>query len=215
MGDPLTLRPYGARAVLVELPDAATRRAVTGWLASIDHPTVAVIPAELTVLLDVSDLSIKEADAQQELRLVTRELARLDLAALPAADPTDSKLLTVDIRYDGPDLATVAQQLAMSTDALIQWHTTAPWTVEFLGFMPGFGYLTRDDHDQQVERRHSPRSAIPAGSVGFAGHYSAIYPRSSPGGWQLVGHTDQVMFDLACGGAATAPNDRVQFRPVR
>lgn len=215
MADPLTLRPYGARAVLVELPDAATRRAVTGWLESFDHPAVAVVPAELTVLLDVSDLSIRESDAQQKLRRVTRDLADLDLAALPAADASDSRVLTVDVRYDGPDLEAVAQQLALSTDALVGWHTGQPWTVEFLGFMPGFGYLTREDHDQEVERRHSPRSAIPSGSVGFAGHYCGVYPRSSPGGWQLVGHTDHVMFDLDGGGAAAAPNDRVRFRPIR
>ncbi|HWC21576.1 MAG TPA: carboxyltransferase domain-containing protein [Flexivirga sp.] len=215
MTDTLTLRPYGARAVLVELPDAMSRRALTRWLDSTDHAGVSVIPAELTVLLDVSDLTIDESDAQQRLRRVTRELADLDLSALPAAEASDTRLHTIDVRYDGPDLDTVAQQLAMSTDTLIRWHTDAPWTVEFLGFMPGFGYLTRDDHVQEVARRHSPRSAIPAGSVGFAGRYSAIYPGSSPGGWQLVGHTEQRMFDLDAGGAALAPNDRVQFRPVR
>lgn len=214
MGDALRLRPYGARAVLVEVPDAATRRALTRWLESFEHPDVTVVPAELTVLLDVSDLSIREQDAQVELRRITRELAGLELAALPAADATDSRLLTVRVRYDGPDLHTVAEALAVSTDALIQWHTHTPWTVEFLGFMPGFGYLTRDDHNRQVERRRSPRAVIPGGSVGFAGHYCGIYPRSSPGGWQLVGHTDQVMFNLDEGGAATAPNDRIQFQPV-
>lgn len=215
MSDALTLRPYGARALLVEAPDASTRRALTGWLESFDHPAVSVIPAELTVLLDVSDLSVAEADAQHELRRIARELSGLDLAALPAATTGDGTLHIIDVRYDGSDLETVAQQLAMSTDALIQWHTATPWTVEFLGFMPGFGYLTREDHDQEVERRHSPRSAIPTGSVGFAGRYCGIYPRSSPGGWQLVGHTDQVMFDVNGRGAATAPNDRIQFRPIR
>lgn len=214
MGDPLTLRSYGARAVLIELPDASARRALTRWLEYLEHPDVTVIPAELTVLLDVSDLSLTEAEAQHQLRHVTRALAELDLDALPTADASASRVLTVDVRYDGPDLETVAQQLAMSADALIQWHTSRPWTVEFLGFIPGFGYLTRGDHDQQVQRRHSPRAAIPAGSVGFAGRYCGIYPRSSPGGWQLVGHTDEVMFDLAGDGAATAPNDRIQFRQI-
>lgn len=215
MGDPLTLRPYGARAVLVEVPDTSARRALTRWLESVEHPGVTVIPAELTVLLDVPDLCLSEAEAQHRLRQVTRALAELDLDALPAADAGPGNVLTVDVRYAGPDLEAVARQLAMSVDALVQWHTSQPWTVEFLGFMPGFGYLTRDDHDQQVERHRSPRAAIPAGSVGFAGRYCGIYPRSSPGGWQLVGHTDEVMFDLAGDGAATAPNDRIQFRPVR
>lgn len=215
MGDHLTLRPYGARAVLVEAPDASTRRALTGWLESTAHRRVAVVPAELTVLLDVSDPSISESDAQHALRRITRELADLDLATLPDAADSDGTLHTIDVRYDGPDLETVAQQLAMSTDALIRWHTSRPWTVEFLGFMPGFGYLTRADHLLQVERRQSPRSSIPTGSVGFAGRYCGIYPRSSPGGWQLVGHADQVMFDVNGAGATTAPNDRIQFRAIR
>lgn len=215
MGDNLALRPYGARAVLVEAPDAATRRALTGWLETIAHPDVAAIPAELTVLLDVSDLTVSQSDAQHQLRRITRQLAELDLAALPTTVGDVGTLHTIDVRYDGPDLATVAQQFAMTTDALVQWHTSEPWTVEFLGFMPGFGYLTRGDNAKQVERRHSPRSTIPTGSVGFAGHYCGIYPRSSPGGWQLVGHTEHVMFDVNGVGATTAPNDRIQFRPVR
>lgn len=215
MTDQLTLRPYGARAVLLELPDAATRRALTGWLETIDHPAVTAIPAELTVLLDVSDVSISESDAQQALRRLTGKLAELDLVALPAADAADSKELTIDVRYDGPDLEAVAQQLALSTEALINWHTAEPWTVEFLGFMPGFGYLTRADHDQQVTRRESPRPAIPTGSVGFAGHYCGVYPRTSPGGWQLIGRTGHPMFDLDGGGAAAAPNDHIRFRAIR
>lgn len=212
---PLTLRPYGARALLVEVPDPSGRRALTAWLDSVEHPGIDVVPAECTVLLDVSDLSIDEPKAQQALRQLSRELRALDLAALPPATTSTGTLHTIDVRYDGPDLTAVAELLAMSTDALVRWHTGTAWTVEFLGFMPGFAYLTRADHDEKVERRASPRSAIPSGSVGFAGSYCGIYPRSSPGGWQLVGHTDHVMFDVHGAGATTAPNDRIAFRAVR
>lgn len=212
---PLTLRPYGARALLAEVPDAPTRRALTAWLESTEHSSVDIVPAESTVLLDVSDLSVDESTAQQALRRLSAQLRDLDLTTLPPATASSGSSHTIDVRYDGPDLATVAEQLAMSTDALIRWHASTPWTVEFLGFMPGFGYLTRADHNREVDRRHSPRSAIPTGSVGFAGSYCGVYPRSSPGGWQLVGHTEHVMFDVHGTGATAAPNDRITFQAVR
>ncbi|WP_446664847.1 5-oxoprolinase subunit B family protein [Flexivirga sp. B27] len=211
----LTLRPFGARAVLVELPDAATRRALTAWLDATDHRDVDVIPAESTVLLDVSDLSVAEQDARRALARLGSRLSDLDLSTLPEVATDTGAIHTIPVRYDGPDLLTVAEHLAMSRDALIQWHTDSPWTVEFLGFMPGFGYLTRADHNKPMDRRESPRASIPGGSVGFAGSYCGIYPGSSPGGWQLIGSTDQVMFDATSAGATLAANDHVRFQALR
>lgn len=209
-GGGLRVRAYGARAVLVELPDAATRRAVTHWLTEHSRPPVDVIPAETTVLLDVPDLRVGSDMAQLQLRNLVRRLRSVDAAEL-SAPPVAAALVTVAVTYDGPDLDTVARALGMSTDRFVQWHTETPWEVGFLGFMPGFGYLMRDDHQRSIDRLASPRPAIPAGSVGFAGHYSGIYPRSSPGGWQLVGRTDQTLFDAEHGAVLTA-GDRVQFR---
>jgi KipI family sensor histidine kinase inhibitor len=139
----------------------------------------------------------------------------LDLETLPPAASSATPPTVIDVVYDGADLTGVAQHLGRSVDALIDWHTRTPWNVEFLGFMPGFGYLTREDHTVPIERHRSPRRAIPAGSVGFAGGYCGIYPVSSPGGWQLVGHTDAVLFDATGDGALLAAGGIVGFRAVR
>jgi biotin-dependent carboxylase-like uncharacterized protein len=95
-------------------------------------------------------------------------------------------------------------------------HTGQIWTVAFGGFAPGFGYMVGENQVLEVPRRSSPRTAVPAGSVALAGNYSAVYPRKSPGGWQLIGRTAAHMWDLGREQPAlAAPGDRVQFRAVR
>jgi KipI family sensor histidine kinase inhibitor len=79
---------------------------------------------------------------------------------------------------------------------VVSAHTATPWRVGFGGFAPGFAYLVGGDPRLEVPRRAEPRPSVPAGAVGLAGRYSGIYPRSSPGGWQLIGHTDAVLFDV-------------------
>ncbi len=104
--------------------------------------------------------------------------------------------MVIDTVYDGEDLAEVAELTGLSIDAVIAAHTGQPWTVAFAGFAPGFGYLVGDNDGLNVPRRSSPRTAVPAGSVALAGNYSAVYPRRSPGGWQLIGRTAARMWDL-------------------
>ena len=114
--------------------------------------------------------------------------------------------------YDGPDLADVASHTGLSEDEIVAAHTGAPWTVAFGGFAPGFAYLVGGDERLAVPRRESPRTSVPAGSVGLAGEFSGVYPRSSPGGWQLIGHTDAVMFDVDRDPPALlAPGAQVRF----
>jgi len=215
MGDSLRLLPYGARAILMALPDAATRRTLTRWLGAQDLEGIDVVPAESTILLDLSDPSITDTDAHARLTRVAQGLRDLDLESLTAQPPSEVTPVTIEVRYDGPDLAATADSFGMSTEALVDWHTASPWIVEFLGFMPGFGYLTRADHQRPVPRLDSPRRAIPGGAVGLAGLYCGIYPRSSPGGWQLLGHTDHVLFDATGDGATLSPGGRVQFQEIR
>jgi KipI family sensor histidine kinase inhibitor len=114
--------------------------------------------------------------------------------------------------YDGPDLADVASHTGLSEEAIVSAHTGTPWTVAFGGFAPGFAYLVGGDERLAVPRRDSPRTSVPAGSVGLAGEYSGVYPRSSPGGWQLIGRTDTVMFDVDRDPPALlAPGSLVRF----
>jgi KipI family sensor histidine kinase inhibitor len=91
----------------------------------------------------------------------------------------------------------VARLTGLSVQEVIAAHTGAEWRVAFCGFAPGFAYLSWGDPRLAVPRRSQPRTSVPAGSVALAGEFSAIYPRSSPGGWQLIGHTDTVVFDIS------------------
>ena len=79
---------------------------------------------------------------------------------------------------------------------MVAAHTGTPWRVAFGGFAPGFAYLVGGDARLQVPRRDSPRTKVPAGAVGLAGEFSGVYPRESPGGWQLIGTTTVAMWDL-------------------
>jgi biotin-dependent carboxylase-like uncharacterized protein len=129
-----------------------------------------------------------------------------------AADAADGPLVEVGVCYDGEDLAEVARLCRLDAAEVVRAHTAAPWTVAFTGFAPGFAYLSGGDPRLDVPRRAEPRTRIPAGSVGLAGPFSGVYPRVSPGGWQLIGRTGLAMWDLARDEPALlAPGMRVRF----
>ena len=114
---------------------------------------------------------------------------------------------------DGADLAIVAGDLGMAVEEVIDAHTRTPWRVGFCGFAPGFAYLIDGDPRLNVPRRAEPRSRVPAGSVALAGAFSGVYPRDSPGGWQLIGRTDAVLWDInRSQPALLTPGTQVQFR---
>ncbi|MDI9581246.1 MAG: allophanate hydrolase subunit 1 [Thermobispora sp.] len=122
----------------------------------------------------------------------------------------------IPVVYDGADLADVAAHTGLDEREVIAAHTGRPWTVAFCGFAPGFGYLTGGDPRLTVPRRPTPRVRVPAGSVGLAGPFSGIYPRESPGGWQLIGRTEIALWDPeASSPALLRPGTRVTFREVR
>ncbi|NNV10291.1 allophanate hydrolase subunit 1, partial [Geobacillus sp. MMMUD3] len=115
---------------------------------------------------------------------------------LSSGSEDDARTVTIDVRYDGEDLAEVADLLDVSPAEVVARHQRARWQVAFSGFAPGFGYLAGDDPLFDVPRRSNPRTRVPVGSVGLAGEFTGIYPRSSPGGWQLIGRTDARLWDL-------------------
>lgn len=143
--------------------------------------------------------------------------------------------VTIDVRYDGPDLAAVADLAGMSTEALVRTHSSITWRAAFGGFVPGFFYLV-DARELDaggagaseaaggpsakpalpaVPRLGSPRARVPAGSVGLADRFCAVYPGASPGGWQLLGTTDARLWDLdRPDPALLAPGMTVRFREV-
>ena len=172
------------------------------------HPlpgSVEHVPGARTVLV--------VARAPNDLPSLAAALRELVLDPDEAPDGSDD--LVVEVRYDGPDLQDVATFVGISPDDVVERHTTQLWTVEFAGFAPGFGYLTGSEGGLEVPRRASPRTRIPAGSVGLAGPYSGIYPRPSPGGWQLIGRSDARLWDADRDPPALlTPGRRVHFVEV-
>nr|WP_260462022.1 allophanate hydrolase subunit 1 [Streptomyces lateritius] len=194
----------GERALLVELADGEEaeafhaellRRRAAGSLPAVRE----IVPAARTVLLD----GVTDPDR------LAAELTGWEVAPLPARVGT---AVEIPVRYDGPDLAEVAARWGVSVEAAVRIHTAAEFRVAFCGFAPGFGYLTGLGERYEVPRRATPRTAVPAGSVALAGPYTGVYPRSSPGGWQLIGTTDAVLWDTRREPAALlAPGTRVRF----
>lgn len=132
------------------------------------------------------------------------------------AAPLSNETVVIEVAYDGPDLAEVARLTGLGESEVVAAHAASEWTVAFAGFAPGFAYLSGGDPRLHVPRRATPRASVPAGSVGLAGAYSGIYPRSSPGGWQLIGRTVAPLWDLDHDPPALLlPGTRVRFEAVR
>lgn len=201
-----SVRAVGTRAVLAELSGTQDVLALQGLL--LEHP----MPGQLDVLA-AAETVLVTADSPASARRIAAGLLQLDLTA-PVE--RDGGLVVIDTVYDGADLAEVGKLTGLGPEGVIAAHTGQIWTVAFAGFAPGFGYMVGENQVLEVPRRSSPRTAVPAGSVALAGNYSAVYPRSSPGGWQLIGHTGAAMWDLDREQPAlAAPGHRVQFRAVR
>jgi KipI family sensor histidine kinase inhibitor len=197
----------GREALLVEVDDLEQALALYAALREAGLPGVVdLVPAARTVLIRLDPAVTSPA----KVRAATAGL-RPDAARL-----ADAGTVEIPVRYDGPDLDDVAAYLGTTPDEVVAWHTGAQWTVAFAGFAPGFGYLTGGDPRLDVPRRSSPRTRIPAGSVGLAGRYSGVYPSDSPGGWQLIGSTPIRMWDLdRPEPALLVPGVRVIFKAVR
>lgn len=189
------------RALLVEAADLDEAMRLT--LAWADVPVIdELIPGARTVLVRFDPLRVPATELAALLRATT-----VDAGELPHAGE-----VTIPVQYDGEDLADVADLLGVSTEEVVARHLAAEWQVAFSGFAPGFGYAVGSDPLFDVPRRSSPRTRVPGGSVALAGHFTGVYPRESPGGWQLIGRTDAVMWDIRRDPPALlAPGTLVRF----
>jgi KipI family sensor histidine kinase inhibitor len=200
------VRSYGDRALLVEVADLAGAAAVRDALARDPLPgQLDLVPAARTVLV-VLDRPPADTDVAR--------LRRLRPEPVTGAD--DAATVELPVVFDGPDLPDVADRTQRSVADLVATIAGIEFTVAFGGFAPGFAYLAGLPADLHVPRRSTPRTRVPPGAVGLAGEFAGVYPRSSPGGWQLIGHTDAVLFDADRDPPALLPpGTRVRFREVR
>ncbi|MFJ2543349.1 carboxyltransferase domain-containing protein [Microbacterium sp. NPDC087589] len=192
-------------ALLVEAADLDEAMRLNLAWSEVDG-VVERIPGARTVLVRFDPLVISAADLADVLAAT-----EIDTAHLPATGE-----VTVPVRYDGEDLGEAASLLGVSAAELVNRHLAADWNVAFSGFAPGFGYVVSSDPLFDVPRRSSPRTRVPAGSVALAGQFTGVYPRESPGGWQLIGRTDALMWDIDRDPPALlSPGTTVRFESVR
>ena len=205
-----TLLPCGDSAFLVELPELTAVVAYyrglagTGASARFSAPQgiIDVVPAARTVLVTFDPETIRPSEVRDWL----------DSAEPAYAVASSGREVTIEVSYGGPDLTDTAQFLGMSEAEVVKLHTNSEWTAAFSGFAPGFVYLVTTHERLRVPRRNTPRTAVPAGSVGLAGEFSGVYPRSSPGGWQLIGTTTAALWDASkAEPALIRPGDLVRF----
>jgi len=216
--------PLGDRALLITLGhtiDDSTRRTVQAALQRLDGADIPgiteLVPAFASIAVHYDPAVLAEhAAAPPYTRLVSSlEGALADLAD---DDLPPARLVEIPVCYGGdlgPDLGDVAARHELSADEVIALHTAAEYRVHMIGFMPGFAYLGGLPEAIVTPRRDTPRTAVPAGSVGIGGAQTGIYPLVSPGGWHLIGRTPLRMFDVSRKPAALlATGDRVRFRRV-
>lgn len=214
------INPCGEQAILIDVTAEDAERAGLSQLFTVlrikDEVAswqvdgiVDLVPAATTLLIMLDTAKVLPKD-------VAAKVAAIDISQPVETAGGQTQELEIPVRYDGPDLAQVAELLGMSAEALVAKHQQTVWTAAFGGFAPGFAYLVSDEPLGNAPRLSSPRPAIPAGAVGLAGEFSGIYPQASPGGWQLIGTTETKMWDVSRTErpAFILPGDKVRFVEV-
>lgn len=183
----MRLMPAGDTALLVELADLDE---VLSLYARLDEDlpdgVVDLVPAATTLLLTI-DPRVTDVEG------LARRVSGITVGSHERATTGEVEIPVV---YDGEDLAEVGRITGLGERGVVEAHTASTWTVAFCGFAPGFGYMVGGDERLHVPRRDNPRTRVPAGSVAIAGEFASVYPRESPGGWQLIGRTALEVWDI-------------------
>lgn len=199
----MVLRRCGDTAYLLDLPDNGSvhRWATAVWQAAIPG-VIEVVPGLTTLLVQIDPEATNLPVLQRALHGVR-----------PVEEGASSRgEHVIEVIYDGEDLDAVCSLTGLDREAVVVAHTGRVWQVAFCGFAPGFAYLVGGDPRLEVPRRDESRVRVPAGAVALAGPFSSVYPRVSPGGWQLIGHTDAELWNLALEPPAVlSPGMTVRF----
>lgn len=211
-----TIIDYGDQALLLQFDSTAEVLTWSDVLRDADLPgAVDIVPAARTVLIKL-DGPRYQGMARQQISTLRMPAGCVEQATARADGTAD---VVIDVVYDGADLDDVVALTGLTSREVVAAHTGTLWRVGFAGFAPGFGYLVGGDERLNVPRRAEPRAKVPAGSVGLAGEFSGVYPRESPGGWQLIGRTSKdqaALWDVDRDPPALlVPGQWVQFREVQ
>ena len=202
----MKILPCGDTALLLDCDTLDETLAWHATLAAADLAEVEdLVPAARTVLV--------RAGTAAAARAAKRAISALQPRKAAAGEtPSAVDLVELPVLYNGEDLKGVGGMTGLGADGVVEAHTAQTWRVAFCGFAPGFGYLVGEDDRLHVPRHEEPRTRVPAGAVGLAGEFSGVYPRESPGGWQLIGRTDAVLWDTDRDPSALLrPGVRVRF----
>ncbi len=194
----MNLLEVGRDALLVEVRDAGEALSLAAYARAARAPALEVVPGARTVLFD------GVADHGALRSLIDRWT--------PGVEEVVGPLVELPTTYDGADLEAVAESWGTDTAEVVRRHQEVEFVAAFCGFAPGFAYLTGLPAELAVPRRSTPRTRVPAGSVALAGSWCGVYPTASPGGWQLIGHTDAPLWEVERPQPALlAPGTRVRF----
>jgi len=213
---PLRTHPLGDSAIAIVF---GTERSPE-LLGQIHSAARALRAANIPHVEDVVPAYLALMVFYDPLRASCEEISSTLLAACNSAPQSSAKLPQsrehrIAVRYEGIDLDAVASSTGLSREDVIARHSGRTYTVDLLGFVPGFAYLSELDASLQLPRRVQPRPRVAAGSVAIAGAQTGIYPLDIPGGWHVIGHTQTVMFDPAREAPALlTPGDTVRFEPL-
>ena len=225
ISSPYHIYPCGDHALTIVLGDKAdtdtNQKVMQLYRFLTGKPLTGVldiIPAytTLTVVYDLRALK-KKNPAAFVYKLMCEEVEKA-AAAITVSAALKSRQVKIPVCYDlsvSPDLVSLAEQHQLTPEEVIQIHTGRSYHVFMIGFLPGFAYMGTIDEKINTPRRSTPRTLVPAGSVGIAGEQTGIYPFDSPGGWQLIGQTPVQMFSAAKEKPChLQPGDEVQFYAI-
>jgi len=219
----MKLEPLGDSAVVATLGaaiDPSTLASVLGLAGALAAAKgagiVDIVPAYATVTVFYDPLQFDDA-AGEAYESVCRFVASC-AAAGTAAPAAPAREVEIPVCYGGelgPDLGVVADRGGLAPEQAAALHAGADYLVHAIGFTPGFPFLGGLPERLRTPRRETPRTRVPAGSVGIGGAQTGVYPVASPGGWQLIGRTPLALFRPAANPPALLrPGDRVRFRPI-
>ncbi len=206
--------PLGESAFLIRLSDRLDREINSAVRALGDAIASAALPGVTDVVAANSSVGVY-IDTPDVSNAVRRSLEQLLTGEYLPKSVNEPALHEIPVRYEGADLHEVAALSGLSTHDVISIHSGVEYQVFAIGFAPGFAYMGEVDERISVPRRANPRISVQAGSVAIANRQTAIYPTESPGGWNIIGTTSILPFDIGRDPPVLfRVGDRVRFLPA-